>query len=39
MYVAGIRLDTSDTGGTGPSWHSDLRSDTASFVARHPSGL
>lgn len=39
MYVAGIRLDTSDTGGTGPGWHSDLRSDTASFVARHPSGL
>lgn len=39
MYVAGIRLDTSDTGGTGPSWHSDLRSDTASFTARHPSGL
>jgi len=39
MYVAGIRLDTSGTGGTGPSWHSDLRSDTGSFVARHPSGL
>lgn len=39
MYVAGIRLDTSDTGGTGPSWHSDLRSDTGSFTARHPSGL
>lgn len=39
MYVAGIRLDTSDTGGTGPSWHSDLRSDTGSFIATHPSGL
>lgn len=39
MYVAGIRLDTSDTGGTGPSWHSDLRSDTGSFTPRHPSGL
>lgn len=39
MYVAGIRLDTSDTNGTGPSWHSDLRSDTGSFTARHPAGL
>lgn len=39
MYVAGIRLDTSGTGGSGPRWHSDLRSDEASFIARHPSGL
>ncbi len=40
MTVAGIRLDTSGTGGTGPSWHSDAaRGDESSFVARHPSGL
>lgn len=40
MTVAGIRLDTSGTGGTGPSWHSDAaRGDESAFVARHPSGL
>ncbi len=40
MTVAGIRLDTSGTGGTGPSWHSDAaRGDESSFIARHPSGL
>lgn len=38
MHVAGIRLDTSDTGGTGPSWHSELR-DPSGFTARHPAGL
>lgn len=39
MTVAGIRLDTSGTGGTGPSWHSESRGDESAFVARHPSGL
>ena len=38
MTVAGLRWDTSDTGGTGPSWHSSMRS-SAGFVPRHPSGL
>jgi septal ring factor EnvC (AmiA/AmiB activator) len=36
--IAGLRWDTSDTGGTGPKWHSDLR-DNVGFIARHPSGL
>ncbi len=36
--IAGLRWDTSDTGGTGPRWHSDLR-DNSGFIARHPSGL
>jgi cell wall-associated NlpC family hydrolase len=36
--IAGLRWDTSDTGGTGPKWHSDLR-DNIGFTARHPSGL
>ena len=36
--IAGLRWDTSDTGGTGPKWHSDLR-DNSGFIARHPSGL
>jgi len=35
--IAGLRWDTSDTGGSGPSWHQEMRS-TAGFVARHPSG-
>ncbi len=40
MHVAGISLDTSGTGGSGPSWSSDLGwEDTSAFVARHPSGL
>ena len=38
MTVAGLRWDTSDTGGTGPSWHSSMRS-SAGFIPRHPSGL
>lgn len=38
MVVAGLRWDTSDTGGTGPSWHSSMRS-SAGFIPRHPSGL
>jgi septal ring factor EnvC (AmiA/AmiB activator) len=35
--IAGLRWDTSDTGGSGPGWASDLRS-SAGFIARHPSG-
>ena len=38
MTVAGLRWDTSDTGGTGPSWHTSMRS-SAGFIPRHPSGL
>jgi cell wall-associated NlpC family hydrolase len=36
MYVAGLRFDTS--GGAGPRWHSDARSNSG-FTARHPSGF
>jgi len=36
--IAGLRWDTSGTGGSGPGWHSDVRS-SAGFIARHPSGL
>jgi peptidoglycan hydrolase CwlO-like protein len=36
--IAGLRWDTSGTGGTGPKWHSDIR-DSSGFIARHPSGL
>jgi peptidoglycan hydrolase CwlO-like protein len=36
--IAGLRWDTSDTGGTGPKWHTDLR-DNVGFIPRHPSGL
>jgi hypothetical protein len=36
--VAGLRLDTSGTGGRGPRWQLDQR-DPAGFVPRHPAGL
>ncbi len=36
MYVAGLRWDTS--GGAGPRWHSDARSNSG-FTARHPSSF
>lgn len=36
--IAGLRWDTSGTGGTGPKWQTDLR-DSAGYIARHPSGL
>jgi len=36
--IAGLRWDTSGTGGTGPKWQTDLR-DSIGFIARHPSGL
>jgi hypothetical protein len=38
MTVAGLRLDTSGTGGRGPRWQAQSRSSTG-FVARHPAGL
>lgn len=39
--IAGLRWDTSGTGGSGPSWSTDTVSfqDPSAFVARHPSGL
>lgn len=36
--IAGLRWDTSDTGGKGPRWHEDMRS-RKGFVARHPEGF
>ena len=36
--IAGLRLDTSGTGGQGPRWHTDVRSG-AGFVVRHPPDL
>ncbi|MDQ2622407.1 MAG: hypothetical protein M3Y45_05130, partial [Actinomycetota bacterium] len=38
VVIAGLRFDTSGTGGSGPRWHSDAR-DSSGFIARHPSGL
>jgi cell wall-associated NlpC family hydrolase len=35
--IAGLRWDTSGTGGNGPRWHEDMRS-RKGFVARHPAG-
>ncbi|MDP1850664.1 MAG: peptidoglycan-binding protein [Solirubrobacteraceae bacterium] len=36
--IAGLRLDTSGTGGKGPRWHTSGRSGKG-FVVRHPAGL
>jgi hypothetical protein len=36
--IAGLRLDTSGTGGSGPRWLTVQR-DPSGFVARHPTGL
>jgi cell wall-associated NlpC family hydrolase len=36
--IAGLRWDTSGTGGKGPRWQEDMRS-RKGFVARHPEGL
>ena len=36
--IAGLRLDTSGTGGKGPRWHASSRS-SKGFVVRHPQGL
>jgi peptidoglycan hydrolase-like protein with peptidoglycan-binding domain len=39
IIIAGLRLDTSgDSSGTGPRWHTDLRSGSG-YVVRHWSGL
>ena len=38
VVIAGLRLDTSGTGGAGPRWHATARSDRG-YVARHPAGL
>jgi hypothetical protein len=38
MVIAGLRLDTSGTGGSGPRWQTVQR-DRTGFVARHPAGL
>src|SRR3954453_11470213 len=38
MVIAGLRLDTSGTGGSGPRWQAAQRS-SAGFVARHAAGL
>jgi cell wall-associated NlpC family hydrolase len=38
MVIAGLRLDTSGTGGSGPRWQT-VKRDRAGFVARHPAGL
>ena len=38
MTIAGLRLDTSGTGGRGPRWQT-LQRDPTGFVARHPAGL
>ncbi len=35
--IAGLRWDTSGTGGNGPRWHEDMRN-RRGFAARHPSG-
>lgn len=36
--IAGLRLDTSGTGGTGPSWHSTMSS-ASGYTVRHPRGF
>ena len=38
MVIAGLRLDTSGTGGNGPRWQTVQR-DPVGFVARHPARL
>ncbi len=39
--IAGLRWDTSGTGGSGPSWSTSLDGylDTSSYTARHPAGF
>lgn len=39
--IAGLRFDTSGTGGSGPRWSTTITSfqDPSAFIARHPSGL
>jgi peptidoglycan hydrolase-like protein with peptidoglycan-binding domain len=38
IVIAGLRLDTSGTGGEGPRWHPEPRS-ASGYVVRHPAGL
>jgi hypothetical protein len=38
MFIAGLRLDTSGTGGKGPRWRLEPRG-MGGFVPRHPRGL
>jgi len=38
VVIAGLRLDTSGTGGQGPRWHARARS-SQGYVARHPADL
>jgi cell wall-associated NlpC family hydrolase len=38
VLIAGLRLDTSGSGGRGPRWQT-ARRDPTGFVARHPAGL
>jgi cell wall-associated NlpC family hydrolase len=38
VYIAGLRLDTSGTGGRGPRWRTAKRSNRG-FKARHPLGF
>jgi cell wall-associated NlpC family hydrolase len=38
MVVAGLRFDTSMTGGNGPRWSAEMRSPSG-FTARHPDGF
>ena len=38
VVIAGLRLDTSGTGGTGPRWHAEMRSGKG-YAVRHPAGL
>ena len=35
--IAGLRWDTSGTGGSGPRWHEEMRNQRG-FAARHPTG-
>lgn len=39
MIVAGLRFDTSNTRGDGPSWSRSLSSTSGSYKVRHPRGL
>jgi peptidoglycan hydrolase-like protein with peptidoglycan-binding domain len=38
IVIAGLRLDTSGSGGEGPRWHPAPR-DASGYVVRHPAGL
>ena len=38
VVIAGLRFDTSGTGGSGPRWHEDPGS-PAGYIPRHPPGL